>query len=82
MNAKTTVKLQFPIEFAGRHITEVTLRRATVKDTSTARQQGKTDEDFQIMLTANLAEIEPDAIRQMDMADYNAIGKVLEGFLS
>jgi hypothetical protein len=79
---KTVVKLKRPIEFAGRKITQVELRRPKAKDSISTRRAYPADVDFQLHLIASLAEIEPEALQEMDMADYTAIGTAVNDFLS
>ena len=82
MSQKTIITLSYPIEFAGRKITEVNLRRAKTKDVLNAKKMHKDDEDIQLAIIANLGEIEPDALKELDMADYKKISETIEGFLS
>ena len=43
---------------------------------------GGTDAEKEIRIFANLCEVSPDVIEGLDMADYRALQKVYEGFLS
>ena len=78
----TTIKLDHPFEFAGRKITEVSLRRPKTKDVVNAKKLTKSDDDFQLTLICNLAELEPDLLLETDAADYSKISEVVQGFLS
>ena len=82
MSQKTTIKLQYPIEFAGRNISEIGLRRAKTKDVLNAQKMHKSEEEIQLALIANLAEIEPDALKELDMADYKKVCEAVQVFLS
>ena len=66
----------------GLPIKEIVLRRPTVGDHLAAQTSGGTDAEREIRLIANLAELPPEAIHQLDMADYMAVQQVLSGFLS
>ena len=77
-----TIKLKYPIEFAGRKITELKMRRAKAADFHSAQKQHKADEDRELAIFANLTENEPEALKQLDMADYKQLQTALEGFLS
>ena len=76
------IPLGQPIEHDGLPIKEIALRRPTVGDHLAAQKTGGTDAEREIRLIANLAELPPEAIHQLDMADYMAIQQVLSGFLS
>jgi hypothetical protein len=77
----TTIKLDYPVTLAGATINEITLRRPTVKDMRVARiTGGKDDASQEINLIANLAQITPDAVESMDMADFKKVQEALAGF--
>lgn len=78
----TRIPLQYPIEHDNLPIAEVALRRPTVGDNLAAQKLAGSDAEREIRLIANLAELPPDAIHKLDMADYAAVQKVLAGFLS
>lgn len=77
----TKITLEFPITVAGATINEITLRRPTVKDMRVARITGGKDEAAaEVNLIANLAQITPDAVDSLDMADFKKVQQVLQGF--
>lgn len=76
------ITLKYPIEYDGLPIAEIALRRPTVADNLAAQKTAGSDAEREIRLIANLAELPPDAIHLLDMADYAAVQKVLSGFLS
>jgi hypothetical protein len=55
------------------------MRRCKVKDRRLASKQ-KTDEDREITLIANLCEVPPSVIDELDSADYEQLQEVLKGF--
>ena len=75
------ITLNFPIEHDGLPIQEIGLRRPTVGDHLAAQKAAGTDAEREIRLIANLAELPPAAIHQLDMKDYAQLQKVLGGFL-
>ncbi len=75
------ITLNFPIEHDGLPIKEIALRRPTVGDHLAAQKAAGTDAEREIRLIANLAELPPAAIHQLDMKDYAQLQKVLGGFL-
>jgi hypothetical protein len=77
----TKIKLEYPITVDGATLNEIALRRPTVKDMRVARiTGGKDDAAQEINLIANLAQITPDAVESMDMADFAKVQKALAGF--
>lgn len=79
MNQK--IKLQYPVTIDGVLISELNMRRSKVKDRlAVAAMQGKTDEEKEIVLFANLCDVSPDVIRELDESDYPAVQKVYIGF--
>ena len=75
------ITLNFPIEHDGLPIQDIALRRPTVGDHLAAQKSAGTDAEREIRLIANLAELPPAAIHQLDMKDYAKLQKALGGFL-
>ena len=74
------IKLEHPIETEGRTLSEITMRRAKVKDMRLATAGAKGDDAMtEIRLFANLCDVSPDAIESLDLADY---AKLQERFRS
>lgn len=77
----TTIKLKYPITLDGVSITELSMRRSKVKDRlAVANMKNLSDEEKEILLFANLCEVSPDVIRELDEADYPEVQKVYMGF--
>lgn len=76
----TTIKLQYPVEVDKQNHAELHMRRCKVKDRRTAMKQWSTDEDREIGLIANLCDVPPAVIEELDAADYNAVVGVLKSF--
>lgn len=76
------MKLAHPFEFKKQKVMELNLRRPKVKDTLIAQKMATSDEDQEIFMMANLADVEPDLIHELDLADYQKLQKVFQGFLS
>lgn len=79
---KTTITLKYPVEYQGRKITELQMRRATAGDMQLANKQGKDEFEREINLFASLTETEPAALKLLDLADYKEIQKTFEDFFS
>ena len=76
----TKIKLDHPIKIDGATVNEIVLRRPTVKDMRVARNSGKNDADQEVALIANLAQISPDDVDSLDIADFVKGQKALQGF--
>ena len=82
MSMAERIKLNFPIEHDGVPIADIALRRPTVGDHLAAQKSAGTDAEREIRLIANLAELPPAAIHQLDMKDYAQLQKVLGGLFA
>lgn len=80
MSNVTSIKLQYPIEVEKQPYSELHMRRCKVKDRRLAMKQWSTDEDREIGLIANLCEVTPAVIEELDSADYEKLQGVLRGF--
>lgn len=76
----TTVTLKFPVTVDGQAYSELHMRRCKVKDRRLAAQK-KTPEEQEITLIANLCEVPPKVLDELDAADYAKLQEVLTGFL-
>lgn len=77
----TTIKLEHPVEAEGRTIAELTMRRPKVRDERDARRvAGASDEEHEIVLFANLCQIAPETIHEMDLADYARLQEAFSDF--
>jgi len=76
----TTVTLREPIEINGAKIGVLTLRRPKVRDLEAidkiAGETAKT-----VALIANLSELPPETIRELDAADFAAASKAVADML-
>jgi hypothetical protein len=84
MNDTARVKLIRPIKVEEHMINEVTIRRPKVRDLRAMekmREPGSTELDQSIAMTATLCDLPPDAMDEMDAADFASISEVLSGFL-
>ena len=78
----TTIKLRYSVTFNGEETSELILRRPKVQDRLLAERSGGSDIDKEMRLMANLCEVVPDVILQLDLADYAALQEQLADFLS
>lgn len=75
----TKVTLKFPFVADGIEYNELNMRRCKVKDRRLAGQK-KTDEEKEITLIANLCDVPPSVIDELDSVDYGQLQGVLRGF--
>lgn len=77
---EVTIKLDFPITVDGREIAEVTMRRPKVRDTLAARKLGGDEVTRGIVLLANLCNLAPEHIHEMDDVDAEKLQAQYESF--
>ena len=77
--SNTTIKLKFPVTVDGHEYTSLQMRRCKVRDRRLAAKQ-TTKEDQEITLIANLCEVPPNVIDELDAVDYEKCAEALRGF--
>lgn len=78
----TTVPLITPITVDGATLNELTVRRPKVRDMLAMENTSKSDAEKEINLFANLCEVTPQSLHELDMADYSKLQKAYQDFLS
>lgn len=78
---KTPVTLQYPVTVDGHEYTVLTMRRCKVKDRRIAAKQPD-DASREVHLIANLCEVPPNVIDELDAADYARLTETLQGFFA
>jgi hypothetical protein len=81
MATTTTIPLKHPIKVNGQERQTIELRRPKVSDYKAASRGGGADEDKEIRLVANLAQLTPAEVEELDMADMKVIQETLKGFI-
>jgi hypothetical protein len=77
-----TIKLNYPIEADGQTYNKLSLRRSKVKDRlAVARMKNTSDEEKEIRFFANLCEVTPSVIEELDEADYKQLSETYMDFL-
>ena len=86
MNERTAIELKYPIQINGTETSVLHMRRPKVRDQLLVEKSGlvgKGDAEREVLLFANLCEVAPNDIEQIDMSDYKklqvAYGSFLEG---
>lgn len=71
----TNLTLKHPVTLGdGRTLTELTLRRAKVRDLRQAQRQASTEPEQELVLLGLLTGLVPEDVEELDMADYKALG--------
>lgn len=74
------IKLTFPVTIDGTEYSELTMRRSKVKDRLAVSSMQASDEQKEIRLLANLCNVPPQVLEEMDETDYARLQKVYVGF--
>ena len=81
MSNPTSITLEFPVTIAEAKVSVLSMRRANVGDVLKANRT-KDEIEREINLFADLCELSPDAIRSLDLKDYNQLQEVFRSFTS
>jgi hypothetical protein len=77
------IELKYPVESTGETITNLTMRRSKIKDRLLiTKMKNISDEEKEVRLFANLCEVEPKVIEELDESDYSNLQKVYLGFFN
>jgi hypothetical protein len=80
--AKEHIDLDYPVTVDGTKISSLDMRRAKVRDQLIAEKAAATQSEQEVALFANLCEVTPDTIKELDVADYLKLQEKYKGFLS
>lgn len=76
----TPIDLEYPITVDGVEVSSLAMRRPTVAD-QLAFEEGKGSEARRtVALMANLCDVPPASIQQLDASDFAKLAEVLKGF--
>ncbi|MHA1540009.1 MAG: phage tail assembly protein [Alphaproteobacteria bacterium] len=68
------IKLNYPVEVNSQTYKEINLRRSKVKDRlAVGKMKNASDEEKEIRFFANLCEVAPEVIEELDESDYKEI---------
>ena len=76
-----TVRLDWPVRAEGRTVSSLTMRRPKVRDERDAKRVAEDEGDQEIALLANLCEVAPSTIHELDMVDYRKLQEAFVGFM-
>lgn len=77
---RETITLQYPVTVDGEEITELHIRRPKVADLKRG-QKHKNDLEKSIHLIADLAEVSPMAVQELDAADFATVSAKVGEFM-
>ena len=80
--SKVKIELTHSIEIDGAKVNVIQLRRPKVRDMLSVEKSVDNDAEKEIQLFANLSELSPDNLLELDMADYAKLQKAYQDFLS
>lgn len=77
-----TIELAHPINVDGTAVSSLQLRRPKVRDMLSVEKSTHGDAEKEITLFANLCEVQPSSLHDLDMADYGKLQNAYQNFLS
>ncbi|MCT4575072.1 MAG: phage tail assembly protein [Alphaproteobacteria bacterium] len=78
-----TLKLEYTITVSNQTYRELKMRRSKVKDRlAVSNMKNVSSEEKEIRLFANLCDVSPDVIKELDENDYAELQKVYMGFFN
>ncbi len=76
----TPIDLEYPITVDGVEVSSLVMRRSTVAD-QLVFEDGKGSEAHRtVLMMANLCDVSPGSIKQLDVVDFEKLAEVLQGF--
>lgn len=76
------ITLDYPVTIDGVEVKTLCMRRPKVKDQLASERSEGTQADREVRLFANLCEVTPATVEELDLVDYQKLQKEYEGFLS
>ncbi len=78
----TVIELDYAIDIDGVEVDTLSMRRPTVRDQLTFEEGKGGDARKVITMVANLCDISPKAVEQLDQGDFVKLTETLQGFQS
>lgn len=74
------IELDFPIEISGVEVKHLIMRRPKVRDIIAAQKVGGSDAEMGVALVANLCEITPSDVQELDSVDWDKCEAQVQAF--
>lgn len=74
------IDLDFPITVSGVEVSHLVMRRPKVRDMMAAQKSGGNDAEMGIALVANLCELTPDDVLEIDSIDWDKCEAQVQAF--
>jgi uncharacterized protein (DUF885 family) len=74
------IDLDFPITVSGVEVAHLVMRRPKLRDDLAAAKSSGSDEDKAIQLVANLCEVAPEDLMELDSADWAKLEQQVQDF--
>jgi hypothetical protein len=75
------ITLEYPVTIDKTEVKKLNMRRPKVRDQLTAEEGGGSAGRQEVRLFANLCEVTPKTIEELDVADYDKVQKEYTSFL-
>lgn len=76
-----TINLVHPVMSAGVELCSLSMRRPKVRDQLAVERDKRSEAEKEVRLFANLCEVAPETIEDLDMADYARLQETYRGFI-
>jgi hypothetical protein len=74
------IELDFPITISGVEVSHLVMRRPKVRDIMAAQKAGGSEAEMGVALVANLCEITPDDVLELDGSDWDKCEVQVQAF--
>lgn len=76
------IKLKHPVKIEGENITTLVMRPPKVRDRLIAEKQGVGAAEKEMHFIANLCNVQPDVLLEIELSDYVKLQEAVNDFLS
>lgn len=75
-----TITLEYPVTHQGTEYTSLTMRRPKVRDEKASRRGSTEPVEQELRLFANLCEVAPEVVDELDLGDYKRLQDAFRNF--
>lgn len=76
------ISLDYPVEFKGQRLDTLHMRRPKVRDQIAVQSDTESSAEQEFNLFANLCEVSPEVLKDMDLKDYTKLQEAYRDFFS